>query len=257
MRSEELKNLEDEGMSILMVLLDMVESWLTVTDPVQGMVADERADILEDENIHGGALIHAPVKSATDSRDVVLPVTSASVAARPTTPPGHSVEGSRVSTPSCVPNRLVRMTDVASLLPRREFKIYGGQLSDSGSEISYNSICRQIDAGIEKGFSESEVIRTVMKVTKPGNFREMLTNKDDLTVNELKRFLKSHIREKSCTELFHELSNAKQQEKETPQQFMYRIIGLKQHVLSTSQQSDTEFSYDKRLVQGIFLHTLS
>lgn len=84
----------------------------------------------------------------------------------------------------------------------------------------------------------------------------MLTKKDGLTVDELKRFLMSHIKEKSSTELFHELSNAKQQEKETPQQFMYRIMGLKQCVLSASQQSDTEFSYNKTLVQGTFLHTL-
>ena len=44
-------------------------------------------------------------------------------------------------------------------------------------------ICKQIDEGLKEGFSESEVIRTVIKVTKPGNFREMLTNKDDLTVD--------------------------------------------------------------------------
>lgn len=38
---------------------------------------------------------------------------------------------------------------------------------------------------------------------------------------------------------------------------MYRIMGLKRHVLSGSQQSDTEFSYDKRPVQGTFLLTLN
>lgn len=37
---------------------------------------------------------------------------------------------------------------------------------------------------------------------------------------------------------------------------MYRIIGLKQRVLSGSQQSHTEFSYDKRPEQGTFLLTL-
>lgn len=81
-------------------------------------------------------------------------------------------------------------------LPRREFKLFGGQLSDSGSELSYNSICKQIDEGLQEGFTESEIIRTVIKITKPGTFREMLTIKDNLTVEELKRFLGSHIREK-------------------------------------------------------------
>lgn len=61
----------------------------------------------------------------------------------------------------------------------------------------------------------------------------MLTNKDDLQVDELKRFLRSHIRKKSSTELFHELSNAKQYDKETPQQFMYRIMGLNKVTLNS------------------------
>lgn len=79
----------------------------------------------------------------------------------------------------------------------------------------------------------------------------MLTNKDDLTVDELKRFLKSHIREKSSTELFQELSSARQQDKETPQQFMYRLMGLKQRVLFASQQCGSEFSYDDKLMMMI------
>jgi len=63
-------------------------------------------------------------------------------------------------------------------------------------------------------------ICTVLKMIKPGNFKDMLTNKDDLTVAELKRFLKSHMRERSSTELFQELSSAKQQDKEV---FFHRL----------------------------------
>lgn len=46
------------------------------------------------------------------------------------------------------------------------------------------------------------VIRTVIKIIKPGTFREMLTNKGDLTGDELKRFLRAHIGDKNSTELF-------------------------------------------------------
>lgn len=56
------------------------------------------------------------------------------------------MKGVRVSTSSGVSDQVIR-------------------LSDSGSEISYNSICKQIDEGLKEGFSESEVIRTVIKVT--------------------------------------------------------------------------------------------
>lgn len=86
-----------------------------------------------------------------------------------------------------------------------------------------------------------------MKVIKPGTFRELL-NKSDLTVAELERFLHVHIRDESSTELPQELSNAKQQGQQK--------MGLKQRVLFESQQPGAEFSYDKKLVQGTFLHTL-
>ncbi|XP_077346127.1 uncharacterized protein LOC143989728 [Lithobates pipiens] len=153
-------------------------------------------------------------------------------------------------------SEVMRLTDVVALLPRREFKMHGGVISDHGSDMSYSSVCRQIDEGLTEKFPESEIIRTVLRIIKPGNFKDMLTDKDDLTVAELKRFLKSHMRERSGNELFQDLSNATQQERETAQQFVYRLVGLKQKVLSTSQHDKREFNYDKKLVQGIFLHTL-
>ena len=185
------------------------------------------------------------------ARDLTTPA----LAKSPTTGFGGAPPG-RVSLSSSMGDQVLRFNDVAALLPRREFKLHGGQISDVGSDMSYSSLCKQIDEGLHEGFTESEIIRTVIKITKPGTFREMLANKGDLTVDELKRFLRAHIRDKNSTELFQELSNAKQQDKENPQQFLYRIMGLKQRVLFESQQPGAEFSYDKRLVQGTFLHTL-
>ncbi len=59
----------------------------------------------------------------------------------------------------------------------------------------------------------------------------MLITKDDMTVTELKSFLQSHLGESSSTELFQELMIAKQHDHETPQQFLYRMISLKQKIL--------------------------
>ncbi len=162
----------------------------------------------------------------------------------------------RMNSSSNISDHVVRLSDVSALLPRREFKLHGGQISDAGSDISYNSLSTQMDEGLQEGFSESEIIRTVLKITKPGTFREMLSNKEDLTVEGLKRFLRSHIRDKNVTELFQELSNARQQDIESPQQFLYRVMGLKQQVIFESQQPGVDFSYDKKLVQGTFLHTI-
>lgn len=151
---------------------------------------------------------------------------------------------------------LVKLRDVTRSLPRREFKIHCGQISDADSDVSYNTLCKQIDEGLAENFTETEVIRTVIKMIKPGTFKEMLLTKDGLTVAELKRFFRAHLRDKSSAELFQELCHARQTDKESPQQFMYRLMGLKQRVLFASQQSESEFHYDSKLVQGVFLHSL-
>lgn len=143
-----------------------------------------------------------------------------------------------------------------SYLPRREFKVQGGQVGDQNSDISYNNVCKQMEDGISEGFSDSEVVRGVLKIIRPGIFKEMLINKDDITVAELKGFLQTHLREKNSTELFQELMCTKQEENETPQQFLYRVIGLKQRILFTSKLTDTDIKYSAATVQDVFLHTV-
>lgn len=171
-------------------------------------------------------------------------------------PPAVNVGADRSSVVSSQITYVIKLTDVAALLPRREFKIHGGQISDSDSDMSYSSLCRQIDKGLSEDFTKAKIICTVLKVIKPGTLKDMLMTKDGLTVAELRRFLRARLRDKSSAELFQELSNAKQQERENPQQFMYRLMGLKQRVLFASRQSSSEFQYDNKLVHGVFLHSL-
>ncbi|KAJ8008316.1 hypothetical protein DPEC_G00103570 [Dallia pectoralis] len=143
-----------------------------------------------------------------------------------------------------------------SYLHRRELKIQGGQIGDQGSDLSYNSVCRQIENGLKEQFSDAEVVRAVLKVIKPGTFKDMLMNKDDLSVEELKAFLHSHLGDQSNTELFQELMCTKQRDNETPQQFLYRVIGLKQKIMLASKHADTDVKYNASTVQDVFLHTV-
>ncbi|XP_070409319.1 uncharacterized protein [Nothobranchius furzeri] len=143
-----------------------------------------------------------------------------------------------------------------SYLQRREFKVQGGQVGDHSSDISYNNICKQMKEGQKDGFPDAEIIRGVLRIVKPGTFKDMLINKDDLTVMELKGFLQAHLREKNSTELFQELMCARQEESESPQQFLYRVIGLKQQVMFTSKLSDSGINYTPATVQDVFLHTV-
>lgn len=157
--------------------------------------------------------------------------------------------------PSHTGESMIAMKDLP-LLSRKEFKIYGGLIGDTSSEISYNSICKQINEGLKENHTQNEVIRGVLRAIKPGHFRDMLTIKEDLTVIELKSFLQSHLGEKSSTEFFQDLMCAKQYENETPQQFLYRMIGLKQKILFSQHQPDSVVKYDMSTIQCIFLNTI-
>lgn len=142
------------------------------------------------------------------------------------------------------------------LLQRKEFKIHGGQIGDNISDISYSNVSKQIDQDIKEKHTEDEIIRAVFRVIKPGNFKEMLSSKDDMAISELKSFLQSHLGEKSSTELFQDLMNAKQHEHESPQQFLYRMMGLKQTVIFTSRQMDADIKYEAHAAQNVFLRTI-
>lgn len=225
LRSKQLRSLEDQGMSRLLVFRDLI---------------DELQSAEEAKNLH-----HSVDEEEAASVYETEQTVAASVSSKTVSPPvvADQVTG------------LVKLTDVAALLPRREFRIHAGQISDSDSDVSFNCLCKQIDEGLSEGYTEAEIIRTVLRIIKPGTFKDMLITKDSLTVTELKRFLRAHLKDKSSTELFQELSNARQHDKEGPQQFMYRLMGLKQRVLFASKVS-TGFQYDKKLVQGVFLHSL-
>lgn len=122
--------------------------------------------------------------------------------------------------------------------------------------LTFTSICRQIEEGLKEQFSDVEIVRAVLRAIKPGKFKDMLMDKDDLTVEELKGFLLSHLGEQSNTELFQELTCTKQKDNETPQQFLYRVIGLKQKILLASKHPDTDVKYNASTVHDVFLHAV-
>lgn len=204
-------------------------------DNVQKMLLD-----YEDLSRKLGRLMHIPTPQAT---------------AQPTlSVPPHS-EAQMDVPRHRGPEQVVSLKDL-SYIHRREFKVQGGQIGDHSSDISFNSVCRQIEEGIKDNFTESEIVRGVLRIIKPGDFKDMLVNKEDMTVAELKGFLQSHLGERNSTELFQELMCAKQNEHETPQQFLYRVIGLKQRILFGSKQPGTDIRYSPDTVQDVFLHTV-
>ena len=86
-------------------------------------------------------------------------------------------------TMSVAPDKMFSLREL-SCLYRREFNIQKGQIGKQGSNISYINVCRQID----EEFSDAEIVSTASRVIKPGHFKDLLMNKNDLTVEELKGF---------------------------------------------------------------------
>lgn len=126
--------------------------------------------------------------------------------------------------------------------------IQGGQFGDQRSDLSYNNICRQIDEGVEERLSKTELLGGVLRVNKSGNFKNMLMHKDDLTIDELKGFLQFHLGGRSNTIRFQELMCTKKNYNETPQQFLYHVIGLKQNILFAAKYADTEIKFNANTV---------
>ncbi len=63
--------------------------------------------------------------------------------------------------------------------------------------------------------------------------------------------------DRSSTELFQELMCTKQSDHETPQQFLHRVMWLKQKILFAARQADSDRRYSAATVQDIVYQGLS
>ena len=142
---------------------------------------------------------------------------------------------------------------------RKEFKIRG-QIGDPGQKdkLPFSSLVHQIDRAIARGYPEEEITDAIINAMVPGlPLRGYLETKPGLNLPILRRLLRSHYREKEATELYHDLTRAVQDHKESPQEFLLRMLALRQKILFASKEADATFTYDATLVQGMFLHSLT
>lgn len=145
-----------------------------------------------------------------------------------------------------------------SLLWQREFKI-SGQIGEPGQKdkLSFSSLAHQIENGKNKNVPEHEIVHAVIKAIVPGmQLRSYLEGKANLTLPNLRRILRSHYQERGATELYKQLMSEVQDSKETPQNFLIRILDLRQKILFASQEAESSLKYDPILVQNMFLHTV-
>lgn len=141
---------------------------------------------------------------------------------------------------------------------RREFKI-NGQIGERGQrdKLSYSNLIHQIEMGLKRNHSEAEIIEAVVRAISPGlPLRDMLEIKTDLTIAQLRTILKGHYKEDSSTDLYHRLINITQDSNESPQNFLFRAIELKERLLAASREPGSEGDYGPELIQKKFLRAV-
>ncbi|CAI5669819.1 unnamed protein product, partial [Oreochromis niloticus] len=156
------------------------------------------------------------------------------------------------------PVRNIVPTAPNSSMWRKDFKI-SGQIGEPGQKdrLTFSSLARQIESGINRGYPESEITDAVIRAITPGlQLRSYLEGKENLTSPALRRILRSHYQEKGATELYKQLTSEVQSSKETPQNFLIRTMDLRQKILFASQEVESSLKYDPALVQSLFMHTV-
>ena len=141
---------------------------------------------------------------------------------------------------------------------RREFKIVGTVGPETQKDrLSFVSLTRQVESGKSKGYTESELTEAVIRVISPTlKLRSYVETMEGLTLKKLLQILKAHYKQKSATELYHELTILCQSPKENAEDFLIRALDLRQQVLFTSRVMEEDVKYSSELVQAVLLRAL-
>ena len=144
---------------------------------------------------------------------------------------------------------------------RRQFKI-SGQIGEpeQKDKISFSSLARQIQTGLSQGYDESEIVDGVIRSITPGMvLRSYLETYKELTLDRLKKILRSHYGANNTSELYQVLASSLcQKPKESPQAFLMNALDLRQQILFACGEEDNDASlqYDSGHIQRLFLRSV-
>lgn len=116
---------------------------------------------------------------------------------------------------------------------RKDFRI-NGHVGESMSKdtLCFSSLEHQIESGLRKGYSETEIVEAVINAMSPGlKLRSYLEGKFDLTLANLRQILRAHYAEKDATVLYQQLTKAVQGPNKTPLEFLIRVLDLRQKIV--------------------------
>ena len=93
----------------------------------------------------------------------------------------------------------------------------------------------------------------IRAISPHSSLRSYVETLSDLSLAKLQRILHVHYREKTASEVYQQLATVCQQSSESPQQFLFRVLDLRNKVNFASQESDCEFNYGAFLIQKTFV----
>lgn len=85
---------------------------------------------------------------------------------------------------------------------------------------------------------------------------DIFINQAEITMSEIKGFLRSHLSETAGTGKLQELMCTKKNDQEPPQQFLYSMIGLQQKISFQLKQESMDIPYDPMTIHEVFLHSI-
>ena len=138
----------------------------------------------------------------------------------------------------------------------KEHKI-NGKIGTPGQKdrLTFSSWKFQINNVLKKQYSEHEICDSVIKSIAPDlALWTYLEGKDNLNLKTLSMILRSCFKEPNARSLFTELSNSKQLPSESAQEFVVRLMSLRQRILYISKEDNC--GYSEALVQDRFLHAI-
>ncbi|XP_072048272.1 uncharacterized protein [Amphiura filiformis] len=167
-------------------------------------------------------------------------------------PNSNTATSTTTTTSTTAPKETTPLTGLKVI--KNEFKI-SGQIGEANQKnrLAYSSLIHQIDSGISKKYPEKEVVEAIIKAISPGvRLRSYLESCPSLSLAQVKRVLRSHYQEQAATELYHELTAARQEKSETPQEFVMRALDLRQKIIVASTTDDSGIKYDPATARDLF-----
>ena len=131
-----------------------------------------------------------------------------------------------------------------------EFRLHGTISDDPVKSIKYTDLCKQINDGRRKGYSEDDLLSGLKRGIVAGSVKTYMDAWMDMTLSDALEFLRSHLKELPPSDLMTLLSGLAQGSDKTAKEFLLEALQLRQTLQASSHSSDAG------MAQSVFIQSL-